>query len=266
MFGAIVVPLDGSEHTEVALHPAFSIASQTGAYVVLLSVVQPDFVQERGDYLRGWARSAFIPCEVAVATEGSVPDNIITLASANEPSLVCMASHGFGFFGQALFGTVCAEVVRGIGAPVLVVGPHARTDVTAYTDVIAAVDASSESARVMEPAVALARALDAKLEIVQVIHPDDVRQAQASDVAGSDVRETGHVAMLAAKLGDDLAASWEVLHNDDPARGIVDYVRARPSAIIAMATHARAGLDLLAEGSVATHVVHAAENPVLLLH
>jgi nucleotide-binding universal stress UspA family protein len=266
MFATIVVPLDGTPDTEVAIHPALALASQTGVDLLLTSFAQPDFVAYRADYLRGWARSAFIPCEVQVGTEGSAQSHIIAAATSHAPALVCMASHGHGFLGQGVFGTVAADVIRDIGAPILVAGPHCRNDVRSYTDVIVAVDESDESAAILPAATDLALALGAKLQIVQVIDPADLARALEADIPADDLRESAHVAKLARQLPAEVSASWDVLHNDDPAAGIVDYARIYPTAIVALATHARSGLSLLVDGSIATHVVRAAENPVLLLH
>ena len=50
------------------------------------------------------------------------------------------------------------------------------------------------------------------------------------------------------------------------ARAIVDAASEPSIELIVMATHGRTGLDRLAHGSVAQHVLHHAAVPVLLLH
>jgi nucleotide-binding universal stress UspA family protein len=268
MYDTIVVPLDGTEHAEVAIHPAVAIAAQAHARVVFMSVADHAHQLRGSDYLSGRQRAQFMfmDCGAELLVDVPVAEGIIQVANGYAPSLVCMTSHGRGPLGQALFGSTSTHVIHNIGAPVLVAGPHC-IDVGSYSEVVIAVDDSKESAAIVPAAVALADRIDAKLQIVQVIDNADLRRAREAGINPADLRESGHVAQLAARLRrDGIIAGWEVLHDRDPAHGIVDYMREKRSAIVAMATHARSGLGLLAHHGVATHVVHRSANPVLLLH
>jgi nucleotide-binding universal stress UspA family protein len=266
VFEHILVPLDGTPHPEVAIHPAVVLASQSHTQLLFASVVAPGYAHERRHYLSRWERAVQVVYEVDVVFGGVVADQIIAAARVHTPSLVCMASHGRGPLGQALFGSTSTRVIHEIGAPVLAIGPHCA-EVGSYSEVVVAVDESDESAAVLPAALDLAVHIDAKLQIVQVIDNADLRRAQEAGINPADLRESGHVAKLAAQLARrGLIAGWEVLHDGDPAHGIVDYLREKPSAIVALATHARSGLSLLSHHSVATHVVHRSANPVLLLH
>ena len=266
MFDAIVVPLDGTDYSAAAVDPAVTLASQTGARLAFVSCAPTVGVEERTDYLKGIARATFLPNETEVVMDGPVADGIIRFATKRAPSLLCMTSHARGLMGQAVFGHTVADVIRRLGQAVLVVGPRC-VPAANYSEVIVAVDASDESAAILPSACALAGRLNAKLHLVEVIDPADLRAAAAAGVPASDLQEAGHVGRLATRLADDgVTVGWEVLHNDNAARGILDHLREHPDAIVAMATHARTGLTLLAEGSVANDVVHFSTVPVLLLH
>lgn len=264
MFDKIVVPLDGTRHTEVAIEPAYVIATQARVRMVLMSVTDAVNASVRRSYLR--QHDPFTPSYAEVVVGEHVAPEIIATARRHAPSLVCMAAHGRGPVGQALFGSNSTQVIHEVGAPVLVVGPHCAA-VADYSEVVIAVDDSKESATVLPAAVDLAHQIDAKLQIVQVIDNTDLRRAREAGINPADVRESAHVTRLAARLArEGVIAGWEVLHDRDPAHGIVDYLRDKPNAIVAMATHARSGLSLLSHHGVATHVVHRSANPVLLVH
>jgi nucleotide-binding universal stress UspA family protein len=264
MFDKILVPLDGTRHTEVAIGPAYVIANQARVGMVLMSVTDAVNASVRRSYLR--QHDPFTPSYAEVVVGTHVADEIIATARRHAPSLVCMASHGRGLFGQALFGSTSTRVIHEIGSPVLAIGPHCAA-VTDYSEVVIAVDDSRESAAVLPAAVDLAHHIDAKLQIVQVIDNTALRRAREAGVSTADVRESAHVALLAARLArEGVIAGWEVLHDRDAAHGIVDFLHEKPNAIVAMATHARSGLSLLSHHAVATHVVHRSANPVLLLH
>jgi nucleotide-binding universal stress UspA family protein len=264
MFDEIVVPLDGSRYSEAAVHPAVTLARQTGARLVFVSCAPATSLEERTEYVRNIARGTFLPNAVDVVLDGPIADGIVAFADSHAPSLLCMTSHARGPMGQALFGHTVSDVIRSVNAPVLIVGPRG-IDRANYDEVIIALDASDESARVVPAALALAKRLDAKVQLVQVVDPRDRAQAEVAGVPASDLSESGHVARLAKSLADDgNTFGWEVLHDDNPAAGIVAYAREHPNAIVAMSTHARSGLSLLAQGSVANEVVHASPCPVLL--
>ncbi len=266
LFETVIVALDGSRHPEMAIHPAVTLAAQGGASLALVSVAPPWEVHAREDYLRMTSVGLPVPTETKVLPYGPPAEGLIAELRARGSALACMTSHGRGAMGQALFGDVSARVVRELGAPVLVIGPHDLSGISAYTEVVVAVDGSRQSAAILRDAVALAEQIDAKLQVVQVVEPGARALAHAAGVPDRDIVETGHVSELARGLPSDVAASWEVLHHHDVAHGIVDYLSDHRSAIVAMSTHARSGSDLLAAGSVANHVVHASPCPVLLLH
>ena len=264
MFDNIVVPLDGTPHTEIAIAPAFALATQASSRMVLLSVTDQVHATARRIYLR--THDPFSPSYAEVVVGEHVAPAIIATARTHAPSLVCMASHGRGALGQAFFGSTSTQVIHEINAPVLAIGPHCA-EVSNYSEVVIAVDDSKESAAVVPAALLLAHDIDAKLQIIQVIDNSDLRRARDAGVSVSDVRESGHVVQLAARLArQGVVAGWEVLHDREAAHGILDYMREKPSAILAMATHARSGLSLLSHHGVANHVVHRSHNPVLLLH
>jgi nucleotide-binding universal stress UspA family protein len=264
VFATILVPLDGSPHTEVAIAPAFALATQARVRMVLMSVTDAVHASVRRTYLH--THDPFVPSYAEVVVAEDVAPAIVSCAHAHAPALVCMASHGRSAVGQALFGSTSAKVIHDIGGPVLAVGPHCAP-MANYSEVLIAVDDSKDSAAVVPAAVQLAEQIDAKLQIVQVVDPTALRQAREAGIDPSDVRETGHVAKLATELAHQgVVAGWEVLHDRDPAHGIVDYLLEKPNAIVALATHARSGFSLLSHHGVANHVVHRSANPVLLLH
>lgn len=266
LFDTIVVPLDGGPHTEVALHPAVTLATQANASLVLVSVAPPWDVKDREDNLRMAAVGLPVPAERIVLQPGPAADMIVELLRERGGCLPCMASHGRGFLGQAIFGDVSARVVRESGGPVLAIGPHVAAGVGAFTEVVVAVDGSDASATILPTAIQFAQQIDAKVRIVQVVDPDDVAQMVASGVPENDVLDSGAVATLAHLVPHDVSATWDVLHHEDPGHGLVDYLSGHLTAIVAMSTHSRSGFDLLTEGSVANHVVHSTPCPVMLMH
>lgn len=139
-FARILVPLDGSEHSQIALAEAHPIALATGATIRLLRAVNV-FVplapigtglafdqanREAEAYAQRYladaaARYAGPPFETAVVV-GSASHTI--LEAAETVDLIVMGTHGRGGLPRLALGSVADAVVRGSGKPVMLVRAH----------------------------------------------------------------------------------------------------------------------------------------------
>ena len=139
-FARILVPLDGSERSEIALAEAHPIALATGATIRLLRAVNV-FVplapmgsglafdqanQEAEVYAQRYlaeiaARYAGPPFETTVVV-GSAGHAVLEAAEAVD--LIVMVTHGRGGLPRLALGSVADAVVRGSGKPVMLVRAH----------------------------------------------------------------------------------------------------------------------------------------------
>jgi nucleotide-binding universal stress UspA family protein len=105
MFTSILVPLDGTRESEVALSPARTLASTLGAEIILLRVVPTDGkvsvlstpeLNEAFDYLESVAsrlHQTDVHIEVVVS-HGGPADTIVAEAHSRGVDLIVMATHG----------------------------------------------------------------------------------------------------------------------------------------------------------------------------
>lgn len=139
-FAWILVPLDGSERSEIAVAEAHPIALATGAGIRLLRAVNV-FVplapmgsglafdqanREAESYAQRYladiaATYAGPPFETAVVV-GSASNAI--LEAAETVDLIVMGTHGRGGLPRLALGSVADAVVRGSGKPVMLVRAH----------------------------------------------------------------------------------------------------------------------------------------------
>ena len=154
---SVVVPLDGSPLSELAIPHAISVAGALSAGITVLRITpsedqyrtqlnlalpemgtgtMPDFdmaspdeltaddAAEASDYLDDVRNRMSIDHAHGVATEHQVNDNIaqtiIERASA-QPSLVAMTTHGRSGVGRMVLGSVTDRVIRHSNLPVLVI-------------------------------------------------------------------------------------------------------------------------------------------------
>ncbi|BCX05700.1 MAG: universal stress protein [Candidatus Roseilinea sp.] len=156
----ILVPLDGSELANTVLPYVHSLATCTGAEVLLLQVVPepaPEVIVTRAQF--GWERVmsgsiasgsadlarwiehataaardrldavATVLAESGIRVETTVSvgrpaEAILDMAEHQGADLIAMATHGYGGIRRFLMGSVADRVVRHASAPVLLVRPH----------------------------------------------------------------------------------------------------------------------------------------------
>ena len=147
----VLVPLDGSDFAEHALHAVYDLAQRDDVMVRLVRV--PEIVAypstmygaasyeavdaymsamqtESEDYLTGMAehlkdRQGEVSWEVR---DGSASAAILEAAADFDADLIAMSSHGRSGFRRFLLGSVAEQVLHEAQVPVMLVGPHEDED------------------------------------------------------------------------------------------------------------------------------------------
>jgi nucleotide-binding universal stress UspA family protein len=263
----IIVPLDGSEFAERALAPAAELADRTGAELTLMTSRMGGVVVEPKHYLAEAAARVGMPdAEVVIISDRFVVSGLKVIVSESADPMVCMSTHGHSGLIQAMLGSNAEEAIRLLRVPMLLVGPSVeRSFGPRFDSVVVCTDGTAMSRAIVPEVSRWIRDLRLRVWAVQVLDPEARR---ALESAGEEPAvEVAAVHALAKSLlsQDGAGINWDVLHRDDAADAIVDFARALPASMIAMATHGRGGLARLALGSVAAAVVHDAPCPVLVV-
>ena len=264
----VVVPLDGSDGADAAVPVARVVAERLGASLTLVTVVEPgDDEAPSASHLRAVAAETGATWRLL---EGRDVAAVLRGAAGGLPDrLVCMASHGRGR-SAALLGSVASAVAAGARGPLLVVGPNTSPHHPLAGDVVACVDGSAASERILPVAADWAAALGLGLEIVTVAEPvpqTDTPGAPYHRSHGPSVVAEDYLDELAAPLreGGVVVGTTAIYDPVSVVGGLADRFEGRPPALIATMTHARTGFARLAHGSVAAGIVHELPAPVLLV-
>jgi nucleotide-binding universal stress UspA family protein len=261
----IIVPLDGSSHSERALEPARMISQQSAAHLVLVTS-RLGGVLEPQTYLESVARDVATSSVRTVVFEDRLAvGSIMTVAGTEPDPVVCMATHARRGAGLAVFGSITEEVIRRIDVPLVLVGPSvvATPGASRFEEMVVCLDGSPAAAGILPTATDWVGNLGLRMWLVDVVDPDSL--VDAVRTPGADVSAAGPLERVARELsGSDVNVSWETLSGRDPASAIVAFAQERSSPLIAMTTHGRSGLARVAAGSVTMAVVHHAPCPVLV--
>jgi nucleotide-binding universal stress UspA family protein len=136
----ILVPVDGSTHSEMAVRYACAIGGPLGAKVILLHVVpmtvsatpygdhvsdQPFLaLQKVGEDILSRAKklAASLHCEFQeLLDHGDPADRIIDLAGEKSVDLIVVGSRGTSGFKRLFVGTISDKVVNRAPCPVMIV-------------------------------------------------------------------------------------------------------------------------------------------------
>jgi nucleotide-binding universal stress UspA family protein len=139
MYRKILVPVDGSAHSERAVRHAVALAEKFAAEVLLLNVTQPiplapettfyaaelkDKMMESGRKLVAAYRQKYqtAPVEIKTACVSGMATDVICEKAENENfDLVVIGSRGLSISKRIILGSVSGRVSRDCRCPVLIV-------------------------------------------------------------------------------------------------------------------------------------------------
>jgi nucleotide-binding universal stress UspA family protein len=285
MFKKLMVPLDGSSQSAVALPLARTLAKVTGAAIVLLRMIPEQLLDadpvartEAEDTLARIAKElsgAGVRVHTAVPAGGNPAAEIVAAVRREGADLVVMATHGRSGVARAVLGSVAERVVAESPVPVVLLRPGGHR-VAHLTTLLVPVDGSPGASLALGLAVPLARAAGARIVLIDVVR--SVMEyaglrAVGTPAAGPDpawddealTAARGYVESLAARLrhaGINAEGRAVLGHVGET---IVETASAVAADLIVMSTHALTGPARTLLGSTADEVVRTAQRPVLLL-
>ena len=300
MFRSIVVPLDGSRFGEQVLPTAIHLAKTDGAalHLVHVHVARPpethleaitpyayqrapdstiqhdeEARREEAEYLDGLVRevSRKVPVLTSELRMGERLKHAIEDSIRRwNADLVVMARHA-RTLERVHFESLGEAIVRELGLPIFLIPVSKEEESSAVMPlpghVLITLDGSPFAEQVIEPAVSLARDLNAKITLLAV--EENGRRRVSVDPRIDPIAD-GPLGIYLRGVRDHLSAlgvnaACHVVQNSDVAAAIIGFVHTHAVDTIAMATHGRAGLSRLLLGSVVEKVVHTTNLPVLLV-
>jgi len=254
----LIVPVDGSEASELAVPVAQTIAEHLGnCDIVVLAASLADDENSLRRYLDALVERVDTGVIRTELVQEPVPADAIVRALENaSDAVICMATHGRGRLAAPVLGSVATEVLRRVATPLVLVGPRCEPVWWHDPPRVVACWGGAPSNPVLLPARDLAEALRSELWIESVFHPLDTHMAE---------NPHGEFEPALEHIGPDVEVHLLPLTGEYPAGVIVRSARELPATLLAMTTHARIGIARAALGSVTMDVVHRSPCPVLVV-
>lgn len=265
MFDEIFACLDGSTVAETILPLARGLANAAGARLTVLRVVvDSDEMATETNYLRDCARA--YGAQIKFLTSAA-PAKAITAELARVPgAIAAMTTHGRTAWAEAILGSVAQNVIQNASRPVIVyrsLAAHEKAPSWIRT-IAAALDGSQFSETIVPFTVEFAKAIDAKLMLLQVL-PAEFSKSAAPGVPAGDILESSYLHAKAAGIEKvyGIEASWDILHGE-PGDALSRYVNGMPETLLAMTSRAHGGARRAVLGSTAAACVRNAGVPMLI--
>lgn len=291
MYLSVMVPLDRSSFAEQALPLAIGIARRAQARLDLVEVhalyalndptagwcpydpAEDDgYRRQEQLYLEATARWATSVSPVSITAtvlsgttvlSETVADSLLEKAREAKTDLIVTTTHGRGSLSRLGLGSVADELIRRAAVPILLVRAEDKAPALIpeplLDNVLIPLDGSALAEGVLEPALELARLMEARCTFLRVVEADP----SLADRARADA-ETYLERVAGRARAQGLQVRTRVIVARAAARAILEEAVTEGSNLIALATHGRGGLKRLLLGSVADRLVRKARLPVLV--
>lgn len=277
-FKRVLVPLDGSELSEVALSTASILSRTNSSQLVLMSVRQgqdghhilPKIQSEISsdmdlvdyehylDRLSSQLLQSGISAESAVSV-GDAAEEITAKIRDGDIDLLVLSTHGRTGVGRVLMGSVADEVLQRTTIPMLLVRPFGKRngETQAFRKVLVALDGSEESELSLPYAGAVGLRFNSELLLLSV--PDDLESSSQLE----SLRQ--YLANVASTFEDLKLQAETVVVGSDPGYTILEVAETEEIDLIMLATHGRGDRERFMVGSVADTVISHTQCPVFLV-
>jgi nucleotide-binding universal stress UspA family protein len=190
----ILVPLDGSETADNAMHIALNLAEKTGSQIELLNIipvyVAPSTLTPNTSY--AWVAEYLEKLKITneemlsqalknakkaapniviskKMLEGRPASKIVKEAKKGEYDLITMGSSGLGGFGKIILGSVSNEVSHLSEVPVMFVKGRDTDEFKSFNKILIAIDGSENSKRAQKLGLEIAEAFNAEVDLLNIV-------------------------------------------------------------------------------------------------
>jgi len=275
MFSTIIAGVDGRAGGRDAIALGAALSTGTGARLILAHTVsyglhharaQSARAREQSQWLLGdQARAAGVNAQLEVVVEETAAAGLARLARAERADLVVVGSPHRGALGRAVLGDDTRAVLDAAACPVAVAPAGWRPEHRSLARIGVGYDDTPQARRALHAAAELAHALNAGLEVIDVVEPPPAHGGERPIDARrriSERRERARRGLERAIAGLAVPATAEI-RSGGPAEQLA--ASSAHTDLLVVGSHARGALGRLLYGSASNAVLRDARCPVIVV-
>jgi nucleotide-binding universal stress UspA family protein len=287
MLKKILVPLDGSELSEMALVYAKELAIALNSEVQLARVTERRdnetlqvygvYLEKVAERLRTQVKRVNSESDVkTVVIDGEPATALVEYAEKEGIDLIIMMSHGRSGIMRWAIGGTASKVVQRCRIPVLLVRASLalskRRPVQVFKKILLPLDGSSMGEAALSYVKTIVKALDCEVillrvvEIVQRVHTiGGLDHFVYSEQQIERMKDEALKYLEKACRQFDKGNVSIILRTGDPAQEILKLSAEENVNVVAMSSHGKSGIMRWVMGSVSSKILQAGKSPLLLV-
>lgn len=273
----ILVPIDFSEQSYIALEQSFNLARLSGSQILLLHVLrdnksfmdiftkveQSEFKKRISDRLINMADTASKKAGVPISgivKEGKLLEKILETAKEYAVSYMIIGTHPSNNFKNKLIGHNAFRIVKEANCPVITIkGKHHRNG---CNNIVLPIDLTKETREKVNRAIQFAKLFNSKVYCVSVISTNNKDLIRKLNVQMQQV--VNHI------KGKNIECFWNVLKvknsSEEISRKLIDYSNSVEGDLLIIMTQQENFITDYIIGSTAAEIIEKSDIPVMSIN
>ncbi len=253
---SILVPIDETEQTVVALNQSYNLARHTDSKIVLLSVEENSsrtVLRKLAELAKEASEKSGQPVETMIR-KGNVYEQIHKVADVLNPIVMMGLTSKFSV-GNVL-GKNAFRMVRESKNPVMTIrGRQNRND---YKTILLPLDLTKESREKVDRGIELARRFNSTIRVISVLTQTD-EEAENKLIAYSNQ-------VWKYLRSHQIRSTVRTVRGNDPSQLILEYANQIDADLILLTSKTAVNVKEFFTGTVAEQIISKSEIPVLTYH
>jgi nucleotide-binding universal stress UspA family protein len=199
-----------------------------------------------------------------VLLEGDPCQVIPALVKSRSPALIVLGTHGRGSIDRFVLGSTAEEILRRSSGSTLTIGPNVNilhAGALNIRRILYATDCSPEAARAAPIAVALAEAFSADLDVLNVVHSNDIDHPD--QLHRLEQHFYGAVAAIMPHDAGKICHPHTFVRVRKPHTDILKHIEEREIDLLVLGLHRNTHLGMQNRTSGAFPIIVKAKCPVI---
>ncbi|HSH64965.1 MAG TPA: universal stress protein [Bacteroidia bacterium] len=251
---SILVPIDSTEQTVIALNQSYNLARLTKSKIVLLTVDEdnnPNAAQKRlAELAKEAEEKSGCPVEIMVR-KGNVYEEISKVADVLNPLLMIGLTSKITL--NKIIGKNAFKMVRESKHPVITIRGKVHRD--GCKTIVLPLDLTKETREKVDKAIELAKQFDANIRVISILTKTDEESENKLISYSNQVWK--HI------KAQNIRCSIKTLRGTNVPQMIMDYAHEVEADLILVMTKAELNVKEFFIGTVAQRIINESDIPVL---